>query len=198
MKCISRYLLWILVFSLLPAAPLLSEEKAAWLYVGPRVGLTGVLTDREDFDSMIQEIYPNDREYFPLYSRIGLSVEQRILSKQSESYLSIQELFFVGGLDQTFALPFISLLINFHTAFGLELALGPDFSLKKQSGKHVLAPALVYAVGWTFAFGKTVLPVTLSSVPISPDGKPTLTLTAGLDFGLKFKEKKKETLPFNY
>lgn len=198
MKCISRYLLCILFFATFPSGILLSEEKPPWLWIGPRIGLTGVVTSPEDFDSLIQEIYSSDRDYFPLYSRIGLSAEQRIPLEQSESYLAIQELIFVGGLDQTVALPFISLLLNVHTGFGLEVGLGPDFSLKSKNGGHVLSPALLYAVGWTFSFAKISLPVTFSSVPISPDGNPTLTLTAGLDFGLKFKRKEKEALPFNY
>lgn len=198
MKCISRYLLCILLFGIFPTALLLSEGKAPWLWIGPRVGLTGVAASPEDFDSLIQEIYSSERQYFPLYSRIGLSVEQRIPLEQSKSYLSVQELIFVGGLDQTVALPFISLLINFHAALGLEAGLGPEFSLKSENGGPVLSPALVYALGWTFTFGKISLPVTFSSVPISPDGKPTFTLTAGLDFGLKFEPKEKEALPFNY
>ena len=46
-------LLCVLVLSLFPAALLSSEEKAPWLYIGPRIGLTGVLAAPEDFDGAL-------------------------------------------------------------------------------------------------------------------------------------------------
>ena len=88
--------------------------------------------------------------------------------------------------------------MGFSFPSGLEIGVGPDFSLESRSGGAVIAPAMVYTVGWSFFTSNGIkIPLVLSAVPIPPEGEPRLSLLAGLDFGLNFKREKKKT-PFNY
>ena len=200
MKSIFQQVVCIVFFagisiSILPAE---EQESPPWLWLGPRIGVTGVVSKTSDFDSIIQELFPKSRQYFPLYSEIGLAVEQRIRIGGGGYELFLQERILVGGLDQTVVLPSLSLLLGFSTPFGLEIGLGPDFSLESKSDGAVIAPAMVYTLGWSFFTAEGVkIPVVFSAVPIPPEGKPRLSLLTGLDFGLRFKREKKKT-PFNY
>ena len=200
MKRIVQQLACLLFLSLISISNLAAEEQESppWLWLGPRIGVTGVVSKTSDFDDVIQQFFPKSRQYFPFYSEIGLAVEQRVRIGGSGYQLFLQERILVGGLDQTVALPSLSLLLGFSTPFGLEIGLGPDFSLESKSGGAVIAPAMVYTVGWSFFTAEGVkIPVVFSAVPIPPEGKPRLSLLTGLDFGLRFKREKKRT-PFNY
>jgi hypothetical protein len=200
MKRIVRLLACLVFLSMIPISifPEEVQEKPPWLWLGPRIGVTGVISKRSDFDDLIQEIFPKSRKYFPVYSEIGLAVEQRIRIEGRGYHWFLQERILVGGLDQTAALPSLSLILGVSTPFGLEIGLGPDFSLESKSGGAVIAPAMVYAVGWSFFISDQIkIPVVFSAVPIPPEGKARLSLLAGLDFGLRFKREKKKT-PFNY
>ena len=200
MKRIVRQLACLLFLSSIPVSifPAEIQEPPPWLWLGPRIGLTGVISKPSDFDDFIEEIFPKSRDYFPLYSEIGLAVEQRVRIEGNGYQWFLQERILVGGLDQTVALPSLSLLLGVSTPFGLEIGLGPDFSLESKSGGAVIAPAMVYAVAWTFFISDQIkIPVIFSAVPIPPEGKPRLSLLAGLDFGFRFKREKKKT-PFNY
>jgi hypothetical protein len=193
-------LLGIVLVSALPAeeVPAGEDQASPWLWLGPRIGVTGVIAKSSEFDDFIEEIFPRSRDYFPVYSEIGLAVEQRIRIEGSGYQWFLQERILVGGLDQTVALPSLSLLVGLSTPFGLEIGLGPDFSLESKSGGTVLAPAMVYAVAWTFYISEaTKIPVIFSAVPIPPEGKARLSILGGLDFGFRFKREKKKT-PFNY
>jgi hypothetical protein len=184
--------IWI---SILPAE---EQEPPPWLWLGPRIGITGVISKTSEFDDRIQEFFPKSREYFPLYSEIGLAVEQHIRIGGSGYQLFLQERVLAGGLDQTVVLPSISLLLGFGFPFGLEISVGPDFSLESKSDGAVISPAMVYALGWRFFTEEGAkIPLILSAVPIPPEGKPRFSLLTGLDFGLRVKREKKKT-PFNY
>jgi hypothetical protein len=204
MKRIVQQLIGLILFgiisiSVLPAEEVSAEQDAPpWLWLGPRIGVTGVITKPSDFDDYIEEIFPKSRDYFPVYSEIGLAVEQRVRIEGNGYQWFLQERILVGGLDQTVALPSLSLLLGISTPFGLEIGLGPDFSLESKSGGAVIAPAMVYTVTWVFYISDgTKIPVTFSAVPIPPEGKARLSVLAGLDFGLRFEREKKKT-PFNY
>jgi hypothetical protein len=198
MKRIAQQLVGLVLFGVVWISALPAEEEPAWLWLGPRIGITGVISKTSEFDENIQEFFPKSRQYFPVYSEIGLAVEQRIRIGESGYQLFLQERVLAGGLDQTVVLPSLSLLLGFSFPFGLEIGVGPDFSLESKSGGAVISPAMVYTVGWCFFTDEGAkIPVVLSAVPIPPEGKPRISLLTGLDFGLKAKREKKKT-PFNY
>jgi len=199
MKRIVQQFVGLLFLSVISISILQAEEEQSqpWLWVGPRIGITGVVSKPADFDTNIQQFFPKSRQYFPLFSEIGVAVEQRIQIGDSGYELFLQERILVGGLDQTVVLPSISVLLGFSTSFGLDVGLGPDFSLESKSDGAALAPAMVYILGWSFTLDGKKIPLLLSSVPIPPEGKARLSLLTGLDFGLSFKREKKKT-PFNY
>jgi hypothetical protein len=200
MKRIVQQLVYLIFLGVISISILPAEEQGSppWLWLGPRIGITGVVSKPADFNDVIQEFFPKSRQYFPAYSEIGLAVEQRIRIEGSGYQLFLQERILAGGLDQTVVLPSLSLLLGFSTPFGLEIGLGPDFSLESKSDETVIAPAMVYTLGWSFFTAEGVkIPVVFSAVPIPPEGKARLSLLTGLDFGLRFKREKKKT-PFNY
>jgi hypothetical protein len=200
MKRIVQQSACLLFLSLIPISILPAEEQGppSWLWLGPRIGVTVVISKTSEFDDIIQQFYSKSRQYFPLYSEIGLAVEQRVRIGGSGYQLFLQERILAGGLDQTVVLPSLSLLLGFSTPFGLEIGLGPDFSLESKSSGAVISPAMAYTLGWSFLISDGIkIPVVLSAVPIPPEGKPRLSLLTGLDFGLTFKREKKKT-PFNY
>jgi hypothetical protein len=173
------------------------QQAPPWLWLGLRLGITGVLAQPEDFDALIQQLQPKSRQYFPVYSEIGGFVEQRIKLGRGGYRLFLQERFLMGGLDQTMVLPSISLLAGFRTPRGLQFGIGPDFSRPGEGGDSELEPAMVYTVGYTFMLEDKEIPLILSAVPIPPEGKPRFSVLSGLDFGLDLK-REKEPPPFNY
>jgi hypothetical protein len=201
MKRIAQQLVSLVLFgavwiSALPAEQ--EKDSPPWLWLGPRIGITGVISKTSEFDENIQEFFPKSRQYFPVYSEIGVAVEQRIRIGESGYQLFMQERVLAGGLDQTVVLPSLSLLLGFSFPFALEIAVGPDFSLESKSGGAVISPAMAYSVGWCFFTDEGAkIPVVLSAVPIPPEGKPRFSILTGLDFSLKAKREKKKT-PFNY
>ena len=200
MKSIFQQVVCIVFFAVISISILPAEEQESppWLWLGPRIGVTGVVSKTSEFDDTIQQFFPKSRQYFPVYSEIGMAVAQRIRIGGGGYQLFLQERILVGGLDQTVVLPSLSLLLGFSTPFGLEIGLGPDFSLESKSDETVIAPAMVYTLGWSFFTAEGVkIPVVFSAVPIPPEGKPRLSVLTGLDFGLRFKREKKKT-PFNY
>jgi hypothetical protein len=190
------FLVFLLVVSItiLPAE---GKESPPWLWIGPRIGLTGVISTPADFDAIIQDYQPKSRQYFPVYSEIGLAVEQSISLGQKGHQLFVHERFLIGGLDQTMVLPSISLLLGYRAPAGLQIGIGPDFSYESSGGSAVLAPAMVYTLGWSFTVDGKRIPLVLSALPIPPEGKPRFSLLTGLDFGIDFKREKEQT-PFNY
>jgi hypothetical protein len=200
MKHIVQQLVGLVLFGAVLITALPAEEEQTsppWLWVGPRIGISGEISKPSDFDDRIQEFLPKSRRYFPLYSEIGMAVEQSVLLGQKGHRLFLQERFLIGGLDQTMVLPSLSLLLGFRAASGLQIGLGPDFSLESDGGDADLAPAMVYTLGWSFTLDGKKIPLVLSAVPIPPEGKPRFSLLTGLDFGFSFKREKKQA-PFNY
>ena len=93
MKRIVQQLACLLFLSLISISILPAEEQGSppWLWLGPRIGVTGVISKPSDFDDVIEELFPKSRKYFPVYSEIGLAVEQRVRIEGSGYQLFLQE-----------------------------------------------------------------------------------------------------------
>jgi hypothetical protein len=184
--------------ALLPAQA--GDQKPAWFYAGLRLGLTGAVADPGDFTRNVQSVFPGYRDYFPLYSQVGLALEQRVPLSFARGRLVFQELILVSGLDQNFALPVLGLLMGYRFAFGLDLGIGPELTLGRPEAKIVFLPALIYSVGWYFNMGNFSIPILLVYGPLPPDRKMRFTLLSGFDFGVRIKlpKREKKKTPFNY
>jgi len=202
---LGRILCCIALFSLALAAQLPAQDtdqKPPWLFAGIRIGLTGAVAGAADFNTIVQEIYPSEHDYFPLYSQIGLGLEQRVPVGIIPGRLTFQELFLVSGLDQNFALPLLGLLVGYRFPFGLEIGLGPEFTPRLSKENVVLRPALMYTAGWYFNKGNSSIPVMLIYSPLPPDRKMRITLLSGFSYGVRIKiklpKREKKKTPFNY
>jgi hypothetical protein len=189
---------FLVLVALLPAQA--NEEKPPWFHVGIRLGLTGAVVEPDDFTTIVQAVFPGERGYFPLYSQIGLGFEQRVPLSFVDGRLIFQELILVSGLDQNFALPVLGLLMGFRFPFGLDVGLGPELTLGRESDKIVLLPALMYTIGWYFNVGNFSIPIMAVYSPLPPDRKMKISLLSGFSFGVRIKLPKleKKKTPFNY
>jgi hypothetical protein len=195
MKAQARILLAALILTIcLPATAQEREAAEPWLFVGPRAGVTWALTSVSRFDQELQEQYPGERSYFPLYSQLGFSLAQHVRLHPSGSRLMIQEGALLSGLDQNYALPALNLLVGVHFSSGLEASLGPELTFPPSGGAQA---ALVYAVGLRFSLKAASVPVLLVLSPLPEDRLARLTLLSGIDFELLPKIHRKKT-PFNY
>jgi hypothetical protein len=196
--CICAGAFFLIATALLPAQA--EEEKPPWLFAGMRLGLTGAIADPGDFTRYVQSVFPGYRQYFPLYTQVGLGLQQRVPLGFASGRLVFQELILVSGLDQNFALPLLGLLMGYRFPFGLDISLGPELTLGRQGADIVLLPALMYSVGWYFDIGNFSIPVLLLYNPLPPDRKMKFTLLSGFDFGVRIRlaKREKEKTPFNY
>lgn len=175
-----------------PAAP-----RTPWLFLGPRIGISGEISQPSDFNDTIQRFFPTGHSYFPVYSQIGVDLSERISLAQTGYHLFFSQLLTVSGLDQNFALPVFDLLLGAMTPFGLEAALGPQLELANDGSSTYLAPSMVYAVGWRFSISGLSLPVMLFVDPLPPTRRVRLTVLAGVDYGF-VPPGPKPPSPFNY
>jgi hypothetical protein len=175
-----------------PAAP-----RPPWLFLGPRIGISGEISQPSDFNDTIQRFFPTGHSYFPVYSQIGVDLSERISLAQTGYHLFFSQLLTVSGLDQNFALPVLDLLLGAMTPFGLEAALGPQLELANDGSSTYLAPSMVYAVGWRFSISGLSLPVMLFVDPLPPTRRVRLTVLAGVDYGFTPPGPKPPS-PFNY
>jgi hypothetical protein len=187
------------VIALLLGCPaLLSAQEGGtpWFTAGVRAGVGGGLVAPAEFDAAVQEIFPREKSYFPVYSRVGLAAGQRLLTGPA-GRVTLEEWMLVSGLDQNIALPAGSLLLSYRAPFGLTVGLGPELSMVSRDGTLGVAPALIYVAGWTFSLGRVSLPVLLIADPLPFERWIRLSLMAGLDFGLTLKLPGRRP-PFNY
>jgi hypothetical protein len=148
---------------------------------GPRVGVTYVMANPQEFDDAVQEIFPDSsRQYIPIFTQFGLNFEQRIRLGDTQSHFAFQEVLLLGGVDQNFYLPSLSVLIGFRSRAGLEFGMGPNLTLQNRSGSLNPSLAVAFSAGWTFTFSNVFVPVDLAFVP-SPEG-PRLSLLTGFNF----------------
>ncbi len=188
----------LLAFAVVPLAAK-DDQGPAWLFVGPRVGVTGVATTWR-FDSQMQEIRSRDLEYFPVYSQVGFAVQQRITLDDKGTALVFRELALVGGIDQNLAL-FSGTLLGGIAIGALELSIGPEVSLDasqadKDNDPETVA-SLALGVTWVFKAWGRPLPVSVVVVPLWGEWEPRITALVGLDFPIR-TWKTEEKLPFNY
>jgi len=182
-----------------PAAPSVQPEqpRAPWLFLGPRIGVGGEISQPSDFNDTIQRFFPSGHSYFPVYSQIGLDLSERVSLADTGYHLFFSQLLIVSGLDQNFALPSFSVLIGAMAPFGLEVALGPQVELADDGNGAYVAPSLVYAVGYRLRVGGLSLPVTVFVDPLPPTRRVRLTVLAGVDYGFA-PSRPKPPPPFNY
>ena len=166
-------------------ASLSGQEQASTTHVffGPVLGVETVRISRFDFDSTMQDIFPDSKgAYYPVYSEIGVESAQFFPLGDTRSFVAIHELFMISGLDQHMPVPNLDLLFGFRAGFGLEVGVGPHFTLVAPGGSVKIGSSLMYWVGWWFSFHGFALPVKLTFVPLPSYAKPTISLLFGVSF----------------
>lgn len=180
------------------AAPASERSKSDhWLLVGARVGAAYELTKPAVFNDEIQQFYPSAHSYFPLYSRLGLSLSERFPIGDTGWRLALTQLPMISGIDQNYAIPSLTLLVGIQTDFGLEVGLGPQVEPIVGSGGLVAAPSLVYSAGWRLSLGRFSLPLAIMVDPLPPQRHLWVSVTAGIDYGFT-PSLPKPRAPFNY
>ncbi|MBN1696808.1 MAG: hypothetical protein JW881_04785 [Spirochaetales bacterium] len=184
MKKTCLLLLCVLIF--IPHIFAQEEVAPVTFLFGPRVGVSAVILDQDDFNDQIQKIISSDDKYFPVFTEIGFSSQQQIDLGDSNNYLVIEQNIFISGLDQRFALPFITLLMCYRMDIGLEAGIGPFFSFFNDTAERLqMQFALTYSLGWNFKGKNFSVPLNLYFIPYPSYGNPRFTFTAGINFEVK-------------
>jgi hypothetical protein len=147
------------------------------LVFGPRVGFSYVTMDQAQYTSEVKKdpMFTKD-SYSSFNSQFGISLEERILLGTTKSHFVFEEVALVGGIDQSVAIPSVSVMLGYRSDFGLEFGLGPMWSL---SGLSV-----VYSVGWTFVFSDVYVPINISFIPDWTTGHHNIGLFTGFNFNI--------------
>jgi hypothetical protein len=160
-------------------------SSALKLEFGPIVGVTYVVMGPDDFNAMMQTLFPRpESAYFPLFSEIGVFARQYTPLGATRSYLTFHEEFHIGGLDQNMSQPALKLLIGFRGPAGTELGLGPYVSLTSPENNTQVRLSLAYMVGWTVSGRGVSVPIHVYLVPVPSYSNPRITLTMGFAFGV--------------
>jgi len=152
------------------------------LIVGPRVGVTAIIMDFEQFNNEMQEGFPKEEDYFPIFTEFGFSAKQQIAMGDSGRDLIIEELLLIAGLDQSFAIPAFRFLLGIEGRIGSEIKVGPYLVFADNSGKVGLKASFVYAIGFSIRSGDMIMPIDISFVPQPTYWQPRITVTTGLSF----------------
>ena len=180
-----KSILLITAYFLVISVGAFSQDRVIHI-VGPRVGITYVITSRDDFNQTVQESFPDpDRKYFPLFSQFGVQIEQRIRLGESQSHFVFQEVLLLGGIDQSIIIPSFNFLVGFRSHIGFEFSLGPNVSFKYADESLEVPITVAYAVGWTFTYHDVYVPVNIAVVPTPKDGHPRLSLVTGFNFAVR-------------
>ena len=158
--------------------------------IGPRVGVTYVVTSTDDFNDRLQEEFPDsDRTYRPIFSQFGIHLERRVQLGETDNAFLLQGVFLIGGMDQALIIPSLSGFIGFRFANGFEFGLGPnmtpgfrdsdDFNNGDDVGLNL---GIVFAAGYTFNFQNVFVPINLAVVPPSGDNSTRLSILTGFNF----------------
>jgi hypothetical protein len=159
------------------------EGQGPSLEFGPRLGVSALLMAPDAFNSGVQSIFPSsDRYYFPVFSQMGVEAVQLISLRGGKSALTIHEVFLLGGLDQSMAIPTLDLIVGYRSWLGFEVGLGPHFAVNVPSGALKLAASVVYAFGWVFHFKGFSVPLTLTLIPLPSYANPQFTFVTGFTF----------------
>ncbi len=156
------------------AVPLM--EQIDFMF-GPRVGVSVITIDKADFTALMREndfLASAERNYMPVLTSFGISLEQRVNLGTTDHHFAVQEIITLAGLDQSLILPNAAALIGFRGGFGLELGLGPIVSVQ--------GFAVAYALGWNFKFSGVNLPVDLVFIPDWDKNRHNISLYTGFNF----------------
>jgi len=168
------------------AAGSLSAQEApprTILLFGPRVGVSVVFQDSDQFNGDMQSLlHAPDSNFFPLFSEIGIGAQQLFPLGKSGSYLTFQQTLLLGGLEQRMPLPSVFVTFGYRFPFGLELGLGPYATLAPVDGNPGFAFSMVYTAGWAFVMPDFQVPITVMFVPIPAYTNPRVSLLFGLSF----------------
>jgi hypothetical protein len=169
------------------AACSLAAQEAAprtLLFFGPRLGVSAVIQEPRYFNSDVQSLlHDSSRNYFPVYSEMGIQAQQLFPLGETRSYLAFQQTLLLGGLDQAMPLPSAYMTLGYRMPFGLELGLGPYVTVGSPGGSPGFALSIAYTLGWTFTTPGFAVPITLIFVPLPSYVNPHISLLFGLSFG---------------
>jgi len=152
------------------------------LVVGPRVGLTGIIMDFDQFNDEMQVGFPRKVDYIPIFTEFGFSAKQLVAMGDSGRDLIIEETMLIAGLDQSFAIPAIRFLLGIEGRIGSEIKVGPYLVFADNSGKVGIKASFVYSLGWTISLKGMLIPIDISFVPQPSYWQPRITITTGLSF----------------
>jgi len=154
--------------------------------IGPRIGMTYMFIDRNEFDEALKENYPfsldMDKNYMPLTTLFALNLEQRILLGRSKNHFCFQEIIGISGVEQALIIPTAAIFLAYRADFGLEVGVGPLWTMA--GGLSV-----AYAVGWTFSFDDVYVPLDVVFVPDFNENHHRLTISTGFNFDIRKRNR---------
>ena len=109
------------------AGGLAAQEEAprTRLVFGPRLGISAAVMEPEDFNNHMQSLLSDSsRSFFPVYTEMGIQLQQLLPLGGTGSYLTFQQTLLMGGLEQSMPLPSGYMTIGYRMPFGLELGSG--------------------------------------------------------------------------
>lgn len=181
LKISSVSLFWmVMLVSAAMADDLYDKPPGFQFIIGPRLGINYTNLTPDEFSEVVNEVFNDNEEYFPLTSVFGVIFEQRILLGNTESHFAFQEVIMLNGLEQSIFLPSGSFLIGFRAASGFEVGAGATVSL---SGVGVMV-----AAGWTFTTSGVYIPVDLSMVIPNKQRPMSIALTTGFNFLIRSRK----------
>ncbi len=158
-----------------------AQSRRFQLVFGPRVGAIYMTIDPEEFNERLQVDFPSEAKYYPLMTQFGLNLEQRIRLGNTESHFAFQEVLLIGGLGQNLFIPILATMIGFRSKAGLEIGMGPNFSLSRE---HGITVSVCHALGWTFNFSNVHVPVNIVADFTSRDGDMRFGILTRFNFTL--------------
>jgi len=160
-----EFLLIILLFGAVGVSA--EEEIPETLYKdGPRVGMTFITGELAD--KLKEE---HDAE--PLFSQFGWQFEQIMLAGENKSLSVVwEEIFLVGGLDQSLIVPGFTFVLGIRTSPGFEFGVGPnvlfnfaELQKDKPKIKEFVKTAVVLALGVSVPVGRFSFPIDIAFTP---------------------------------
>jgi hypothetical protein len=179
--CVTVALLLVLAGTHLAAQDQEKERKTR-LFFGPCLGVGSVIIPGDTFNSNMQSLYPSDRQYFPVFTQMGVEAGQIVPIGSSKSSFAFHEIFLLGGLDQGIPMPTLDVMFGYYSPIGLEVGLGPHFAVMAPTGSVKLNASVVYSIGWSLTFPGLIMPIRLLVVPLPSYSNPQLSLLVGFGF----------------
>jgi hypothetical protein len=174
-----------LALVLAAAGALGAQEEAprTRLVFGPCLGISAAIMDPGDFNGQVQALLSDSsRTFFPVFTQMGVQLQQLLPLGGTGSYLAFQQTLLVGGLEQSMPLPSGSMTIGCRLPFGLELGLGPYVTVTADGGSPHFVLAVAYRAGWVFSFPGFTVPVAVQFVPLPRYASPQVSVISGIGF----------------